>query len=557
MQNSIPTDFNCPITSELPLHRPDPIHLWLLQDQHLIVCKSYEQSWVYQRLGNQQRVWEPPLSKLSFSLRRLLSSLSSSYSRPWSGDIYIARPWQSLMQIKINTNLYSPSLIITVHNRFQSAIFESSWICWHIYTSVHSHFLQLPGFGSRTLIRMEFIEPLLCLPGNSSDFSFHASVPMLPKLTAKNFSSLKWMSGCLTKWDQTLQPGNPCNILQPCKPSFMNLFWASWRPISSSWLRFSKKIWSTSARCCSFCDLQGRELDTIVILLGPESTARLRCWETESYTIEGLQDSIHFVSAAWSSEDCSGKAASFRSQLHDRVHVMHFLWSGVSTWMNQESFTQFEMLASVENKSELGENTELMLFKTHTEATSIPFSLSLSQMPKKGFELFTLQLNILDISTRFCSPLHDLGHVVCPWPSCDQPNRPPTIAQFWSRSHGLGGKQTQLTRDDRLGALPKNDVAQLHSRLAFLTLLHCLCSAFTDLRRASFIDVTLVNCGSKLDADISRPLFAHAFLTWFRLASVFLHPFSRKEKLGISRFSSEAYTVLSFAVLWQEKAEQL
>lgn len=39
MQNSIPTDFNCPITSELPLHRPDPIHLWLLQDQHLIVCK--------------------------------------------------------------------------------------------------------------------------------------------------------------------------------------------------------------------------------------------------------------------------------------------------------------------------------------------------------------------------------------------------------------------------------------------------------------------------------------------------------------------------------------
>lgn len=39
MQNSIPTDFNCPTTSELPLHRPDPIHLWLLQDQHLIVCK--------------------------------------------------------------------------------------------------------------------------------------------------------------------------------------------------------------------------------------------------------------------------------------------------------------------------------------------------------------------------------------------------------------------------------------------------------------------------------------------------------------------------------------
>lgn len=162
------------------------------------------------------------------------------------------------------------------------------------------------------------------------------------------------------------------------------------------------------------------------------------------------------------------------------------------------------MLASVENKSELGENTELMLFKTHIEATSIPFSLSLSQMPKKGFELFTLQLNILDVSTHFCSPLHDLGHAVCPWPSCDQPNRPPTIARFWSRSHGLGGKQTQLTKDDRLGALPKNDVAQLHSRLAFLTLLHCLCTAFIDLRKASFIDVTLVNCGSKLDADISR-----------------------------------------------------
>lgn len=215
------------------------------------------------------------------------------------------------------------------------------------------------------------------------------------------------------------------------------------------------------------------------------------------------------------------------------------------------------MLASVENKSELGENTELMLFKTHIEATSIPFSLSLSQMPKKGFELFTLQLNILDVSTHFCSPLHDLGHAVCPWPSCDQPNRPPTIARFWSRSHGLGGKQTQLTKDDRLGALPKNDVAQLHSRLAFLTLLHCLCTAFIDLRKASFIDVTLVNCGSKLDADISRPLFAHAFLTWFRLASVFLHPFSGKEMLGISRFSSEAYTVLSFAVLWHPDLQMI
>ena len=160
------------------------------------------------------------------------------------------------------------------------------------------------------------------------------------KVDREKFSSLKWMSGCLTKCDQTLQPFVPVNLHPFIPPSFIHeSFWASWRPISSSWLRFSKKIWSTSARCCSFCDLQGRELDTIVIPLGSESTARLRCWEAQSYTIESLQDSIHFVSAAWSSEDCSGKAASFRSQLHDCVHVMHFLWSGVSTWMNQESFT--------------------------------------------------------------------------------------------------------------------------------------------------------------------------------------------------------------------------
>lgn len=132
---------------------------------------------------------------------------------------------------------------------------------------------------------MEFVEPLLCLPGNSSDFSFHASVQMGPKSWPRKISA-PW-NGCQDVSRSVTKPFNPCNILQPCKPSFMNLFWASWRPISSSWLRFSKKIWSTSARCCSFCDLQGRELDSIIVPLGPESTIILRCWEAQSYTIEG------------------------------------------------------------------------------------------------------------------------------------------------------------------------------------------------------------------------------------------------------------------------------
>lgn len=153
---------------------------------------------------------------------------------------------------KTCTNLYSPSLIITIHKRFQSA----SWIIFNLLANLESIpqyiliFYKLP-FRLRALIRMEFIEPLLCLPGNSSDFSFHASEgKKWPKLTPISAPNVRM--NFLRKWPN-LHPFIPSTL----HPAFMNLCWASWRPISSSWLRFSKKIWSTSARYCSFCDLQG------------------------------------------------------------------------------------------------------------------------------------------------------------------------------------------------------------------------------------------------------------------------------------------------------------
>lgn len=65
-------------------------------------------------------------------------------------------------------------------------------------------------------------------------------------------------------------------------PPHTNL--SRWRPISSSWLRFSRKIWSTSARCCSFWDLAQ------LVDLNPHATRAMEACKTP-----GLQAQCHRI----------------------------------------------------------------------------------------------------------------------------------------------------------------------------------------------------------------------------------------------------------------------
>lgn len=557
MQNCIPTDFNFPITSDLPLHRPDPIHLWLLQDQHLIVCKYYEQSWVYQRLGNQQRVWEPPLSKLSFWLRRLLSSLSSSYSRPWSGDTYIARPWQSLMQKKFTTNLYSPSLIITVHNRFQSTIFESSWICWrHVGTSIPQYILIFYSFpalapdvdpdGVHSAAPLpagqclRFQLPCLGSDGSKSwprkfqlpemdvRMSQKVTKPLNPEIPATSFNPVNLHPFILHSWifselpdDQS--PLHDCAFL---KKSDLHLLAAAHFATckGGSWTFFSPtRPWINS---------------NTQVLRGAE----LHYWRsTRFYTF--CQCSMIIRRLQWQScifQDptswlCTCDALPLVwCQYLNEPRIIHLIWN-----------------ASISRK-------QIRTRRKHgIDVVQNPYWGHLNSIQSVAFTNAKERLWAIYSAAEYSRYLNSFLQSTA-WLGA----RCLSVAKLWSAKspsndrtvlikESWPGRKTNTTNKRwQAWCTPQKRRCTVALQTGFSDAAALSDStAFIDLRRASFIDVTLVNCGSKLDADISRPLFDHAFLTWFRLASVFLHPFSGKEMLGISRFSSEAYTVLSFAVL--------
>ena len=455
---------------------------------------------------------------------------------------------------KINTNLYSPSLIITVHNRFQSATFKSSWICWrHVGTSIPQYILIFYSFPALAPdVDLDGVHSAAPLPaGQCLRFQLPCLGSDGSKSWPRKFQLPEMDVRMSQKVTKPLNPEIPATSFNPVNlhPFILHSWIFSELPDDQSplqWLRFSKKIWSTSARCCSFCDLQGRELDIFYSPTRPESTVTLRCWEAQSYTIEGLQDSIHFVSAAWSSEDCSGKAASFRTQLHDCVHVMHFLWSGVSTWMNPR-IIHLIWNASISRK-------QIRTRRKHgIDVVQNPYWGHLNSIQSVAFTNAKERLWAIYSAAEYSRYLNSFLQSTA-WLGA----RCLSVAKLWSAKspsndrtvlikESWPGRKTNTTNKRwQAWCTPQKRRCTVALQTGFSDAAALSDStAFID----SFIDVTLVNCGSKLDADISRPLFAHAFLTWFRLASVFLHPFSGKEMLGISRFSSEAYTVLSFAVL--------